>query len=97
VSGQRTPGPWDNDGEDELFGTPFIRITADNAARDVCEVSASWTDDSCTAQVIDDTVRANARLIAAAPELLEALVAIADWEKATRLSDAAISKATGAA
>ena len=46
---------------------------------------------------------ANARLIAAAPDMLAALLAIdlarhtdaeADWEKATRLSDAAISKAT---
>ena len=64
---KHTPGPWHLDTEDEkeivLGDSSFIATTHDSSAY------SSYTS------VTEDQVKANARLIAAAPELLEALKA----------------------
>jgi hypothetical protein len=70
LAAQHTPGPWftDSDGD----GKPFAIVTSthDSAGPDddVCEVYGGNCDD-------DATREANARLIAAAPDLLAALEA----------------------
>ena len=103
---KHTPGPWVHD-------TRGYRH-ADVKAADGRNIACTWgvnnqpkTKDACEAQ--KQIARANARLIAAAPELLEALKAIvkslADQddegmiEHAQQMIDAraAIAKATGGA
>lgn len=88
-----TPGPW------TLHPTalhPAVRSvgTPDAGARRICTVG------SMNGNPVD---KANARLIAAAPELLEALQAIADTDpidaaldpqRAVRVARAAVAKAT---
>ena len=102
---KHTPGPWIGAGPS--FGDPLPRYTTeivteredeDGAATSICELPFHHHDDEN---------EANARLIAAAPELLEALqdaVAALDLYKAYGWPDrfnvigrsrAAIAKATG--
>ncbi|MGN6312888.1 MAG: hypothetical protein ACTHMO_03900 [Rhodanobacteraceae bacterium] len=63
---QHTPGPWITD-------RPYIRSHGGNAT--VCEVKDGWYNRSGP-QYSQEEIQANARLIAAAPELLEALQAL---------------------
>jgi len=58
-----TPGPWENEGEDHFADMPFIRI---GKGRPICDVipPIDLVD-------MDEESRANARLIAAAPELYD--------------------------
>lgn len=55
---KHTPGPW------ELDGVEVYPVNGHRACDAICELSAGQSD---------DLFEANARLIAAAPELLEAL------------------------
>lgn len=70
---KRTPGPWTIDADGD--GKPDAIITSthdrDGPDDDICEVYGGNADD-------DETRHANARLIAAAPELLEELQHIAE-------------------
>jgi len=71
---------------------------------DQVEVETEKNDGYRVCDVFGPDYKANANLIAAAPDLLEALKAIElarttdetkDWLKASKLSDAAIAKAEG--
>jgi hypothetical protein len=67
------PGPWENNGCGLIFGPPLGGDDADESAWDsvlVCYVDSESLD--------PDTIEANANLIAAAPELLEALDNLAE-------------------
>lgn len=91
-----TPGPWslivDDAGDgSEIYG---FDVSAPNG-RGIAYYDAND----------DPETEANARLIAAAPELLEALKAVElarmsdepdDWQRATDLTDAALAKAGAA-
>ena len=101
---QHTPGPWIGAGPS--FGDTFPRYTTsimtdweheDEGHIDICELPFHHHDDEN---------EANARLIAAAPDLLEALKEMLDnhedactgyGEGAAEKARAAIAKATGAA
>ena len=101
---QHTPGPWRDDfeGEPDWGSQTIIQVGAGSTLiADVC------VTDDC---ISDDEHAANARLIAAAPELLEALqclLAMPDYDGAISTSTvrrgakhaarAAIAKATGGA
>lgn len=63
-----TPGPWENQGEDAFADMPFIRIGVGD--RTICEALPP-----VDAEEIDDETRANANLMAAAPDMYEAT----DW------------------
>ncbi len=96
MSTQHTPGPWIGAGPS--FGDPLPRYTTsimteweheDDGFIEICEFPFHHHDDEN---------EANARLIAAAPELLEALQAIIDTGLSTSKITAAkkaIAKATG--
>lgn len=88
---KHTPGPWKVDAMGNVW----------SADTKVCEMSEHPVMASgCYREKTDDEHRANARLIAAAPDLLAALERIADETAATWVCDvarAAIAKATGAA
>ena len=77
---KHTPGPWYLSGRIEMVGDPYsklgqhalycARVTHPGFIGDICTVqSADHVDEGVTRE----TAEANARLIAAAPELLEAL------------------------
>lgn len=92
---KHTPGPWFPGGEPEPMGNCL--------AKSVC-ASGSFIAEVLFKDDDDAEAEANARLIAAAPELLTALEAIdlarhtdapTDWENATKLSDVAFSKVRG--
>lgn len=99
-----TPGPWVVCDDDEYDDCPFIPIETDKPVGPelqlICEVHGSSPD-----LLITDNDRANARLIAAAPELLAALEFITNVARtasgfspmALKQADTAIAKATGAA
>lgn len=100
---KHTPGPWDvlNSKKEEWYGRPLDYWTVTAKDRDlwIC-ASPEWDPEH------DEESTANARLIAAAPELLEALqkiVAAADGEGWSQLdatlanARAAIAKARGEA
>ena len=84
-----TPGPWLIEPTD----TSKAIVTDDCV---ICEM-APWDDE------YQDELEANARLIAAAPDLLEAAIALqvaaplgqSEWNAAADKLDKAISKATG--
>src|SRR4029078_8318433 len=81
---KHTPGPWEHDG-DEVY-----RITSEINSHPICTI-----DDLNG----DDEMEANARLIASAPELLEACKAYVNSEKDSiallELMEKAIAKAEG--
>lgn len=78
-----TSGAWANEGPDASNGMPFITITAGEhgtpSYRFICEVSPEF--DEYHGFSITDQTHANARLIAAAPDLYEALLAMATRHK----------------
>ena len=68
-----TPGPWTvADPEDLSYTQVIVAASGTDDAEDVAEVSISRPD-------IHPNARANARLIAAAPELLDLLQKHLDW------------------
>lgn len=84
-----TPGPWtveERDTRVEIF------------AGDVNIATVAWPVDDSEAEKV---ARADAHLIAAAPDLLAAVEALmsgkTEWKKACALADAAIAKARGGA
>lgn len=91
---QHTPGPWTTDEDDHDAPYQDIKIKAGNH-RTVCTV---WIDDA-PVRDFNAEQQANARLIAAAPELLEALQVIAagntDTDVMVDIARAAIAKAEG--
>lgn len=93
IAPQFTPGPWTPIADD---GDWFV-VAREQGERIVADVEPT---------VFSATTIANARLIAAAPELYDALEAVDlarhtgaphDWERATKLTDAALAKARGEA
>ena len=84
MSARRTPGPWRI-----LWVKSSAIITSDDGIYDVAIVRDIGNEDN----------KANARLIAAAPDLLNALLAIYNRHNAETMTTAreAIAKATGAA
>lgn len=60
---QHTPGPWFINGPYDFESDLFIRATVDG---ENCDIASTYDDETGNAQ-------ANAKLIASAPELLEAL------------------------
>jgi predicted RNA-binding Zn-ribbon protein involved in translation (DUF1610 family) len=95
TASSHTPGPWEHDGTGMVYGQPEDET---GGSRFVCDVvqdgQREW---------MDDTEKANARLIAASPELLEAvqeLMGLAEREGwihiAINKARAAIAKARGA-
>lgn len=75
-----TPGPWSVDSESGNDGEAEVIVAAD---RTICWTADTFTDEEGAA--ITDEDRANARLIAAAPELLSCcreLLAIVEDEYA---------------
>jgi hypothetical protein len=77
VSGLKaTPGPWFCGDEDEdTAGVEYIDVHAgsygDRSYTTIAHVQAPWAGDDW--QALDNATRANARLIAAAPDLYDAL------------------------
>ena len=67
AAAQHTPGPWTVGLEDSTMGVLFIQIETDERA--ICEVSATHDDTDNEFDILDED-RANAHLIAAAPDLL---------------------------
>ena len=98
---QHTPGPWQLGEFDETGGydcmTGSYAVTRDG--RELAEVDQThYGQANCDWDYRSDEAEANARLIAAAPELLEALqfVPMSELDNLTRAKiDAAIAKATG--
>lgn len=90
MSARYTPGPWVTaDGYGPIEGGTAVQSTHDSNL--IC---------SCTGYYGRDGAQANARLIAAAPELLEALQMLLEFPNtgpATSAARAAIAKATGGA
>lgn len=86
-----TSGPWINDGD--TISARVDHQNSDTYIAPICEIDTDWSP---------DIARANARLIASAPDLLAALqmaldasqncIADRSWEDA---AIAAIAKATG--
>ncbi len=74
MTAAHTPGPWAVLDDDSLDGCDFIPIETDQPTgplcRLICEVRPDFSD---SVGAIKATDRANARLIAAAPDLLTAL------------------------
>lgn len=69
---KHTPGPWVVEDDDSFADCDLIPIGAVDGAR-ICDVTAGFLDDECEEMAITEETRANARLIAAAPTMLEAL------------------------
>ncbi len=89
MSNKHTPGPWQHT-------TGDTTVYADGVFVAECVPTSPWADD-----VPKREARANARLIAAAPELLASLQAVADFwaggdapQELTDQMHAAIAKAT---
>ena len=89
-----TPGPWISLGQGDIVTKSVPTCDAEG-----------YTDIAAVYVIANDSGAANARLIAAAPELLEALEAVLRWiddycettgfEAVEAQADAAIAKATG--
>jgi hypothetical protein len=96
----RTPGPWEVSGESGNRGEAEV---IENATRVVAWTANTYNDET-DEECVTDEDRANARLIAAAPDLLAACeaamaVIVRPWPKseeleAHRILLAAIAKAT---
>ena len=71
MGSKHTPGPWFH----EPTGDGLERLITGWPSENTCTV-VGVVDGNKTSQ---ETTEANARLIAAAPELLEALEALGDW------------------
>jgi hypothetical protein len=94
---EHTPGPWFVFGNKHCVGGPLAdRAPTDPAGQTtagiaMCGMNLRWPDEA----------EANARLIAAAPELLEACIALQAEAAARgcglRIADEAIAKAKGSA
>jgi len=116
MNARYTAGPWEVLGEDEgLDRVPYIEVTVGECGTKTFKPIAHIqpTFDGCDDWLITDEDQANAHLIAAAPDLLEALIdarnnGLIYWEPITSRGsaakndmldriDAALSKATGAA
>jgi hypothetical protein len=67
MSTQHTPGPWGTDHKDH--DSPYQNIKIKAGSKTVCTI---WIDDAPD-HAFNSEQEANARLIAAAPDLLEAL------------------------
>lgn len=92
-TGTHTPGPWliKKRHDEPEYSNSILSVEADGK---------DFVDSVATLYGCEDPEKlANARLIAAAPELLEALLAIYDRHNAETMAQAraAIAKATGAA
>lgn len=99
--GGHTKGPWsvfDVSWQARHKGERPIFVVGPEEFHTVAQVRAGNSDDG-----LPDQTPANARLIAASPMLLEALLAVdlachtdepADWQRATDLTSAALSAAT---
>jgi hypothetical protein len=71
-----TPGPWDwGPHSDELVGRYEVNAGEGRQRAHICECHSNRQQ---TRKVADEEAAANARLIAAAPELLEALQSLID-------------------
>lgn len=97
-AGKHTPGPWVHDTRGQ--GKPDVRAASGRAVACTWMVcgSAPKSDKGYEARCEED--RANARLIAAAPELLAALEELVGWQTCVpdavvEAARAAIAKATG--
>lgn len=96
-----TPGPWRFDEQTTLSGGPVFYIAQDDNAK----YTPNYSDVSQTCSgELKHIQKANAQLIAAAPDLLEALQSILELQtrgyvvlgdKYTDMARAAISKALG--
>ncbi|HDR2874369.1 TPA: hypothetical protein QCK10_001491 [Enterobacter roggenkampii] len=96
-----TPGPWRFDEQTTLSGGPVFYIAQDDNAK----YTPNYSDVSQTCSgELKHIQKANAQLIAAAPDLLEALQSIIELQtrgyvvlgdKYTGMARAAISKALG--
>jgi hypothetical protein len=73
MKAKHTPGPWHHIGDGMVYAEPSFD---DVEARFICD-----TDTGQLARVSDED-KANAQLIAAAPDLLEALILLLNVEKA---------------
>jgi hypothetical protein len=105
MSTKHTPGPWKIAGEDAEKQTFIYALNERGSNRFWFDIQPGWTDDKQRTSSAE--LSANALLIAAAPELLEALRAITDqlerigdtrYDKDGQYIDAAraaIAKATG--
>lgn len=100
-----TPAPWINQGEDSESGIPFIQIETNFRGEKtmfIARVEASHETTGFKYEISDED-RANADLIAAAPDLLEACEALLAvdsywWQQANGADDlirAAVKKAKG--
>lgn len=95
---KHTPGPWKTDLEKHDAPHQDIKISSPHMLGEICRV---WQDDACHDNNPEQI--ANARLIAAAPELLEALEDLASesvetfahWPDLKKQVYAAITKAKG--
>lgn len=83
-----TPGPWEVEDNGYFYDINAVRGTVG----DVCS-SASWFDND---EHRGPVAMANAHLIAAAPELLEALEMLVVFTTPTKRNSAALSKAYSA-
>jgi hypothetical protein len=99
MSAKHTPGPWEI--LEHCWSDASIRSTDDYV---VCSLNIRHVATEATQAMCEDRMDADARLIAAAPELLEALKIIAsggseqfNWSmtKAEELARTAIAKAEG--
>jgi hypothetical protein len=91
MSTQHTPGPWETDHKDH--DSPYQNIKINAGFKTVCTI---WIDDA-PEHIFNSEQEANARLIAAAPDLLEALHGLLLFPNNPRENNkarAAIAKAT---
>ena len=99
--GAHTPGPWQAEGWDETEeGCAVIAVHEELGLHSPTRGMVAWVTTIAGASFESpDKAYANARLIAAAPELLEACIALQAEAAARgcglRIADEAIAKATG--
>jgi len=89
---KHTQGPWNAKDNSWDFSTVY---GPNGQAVALCKISDDVTEE--TQDTLEPIKEANARLIAAAPDLLEACIAIANGykHKGEEIARAAIAKATG--